>query len=120
MFIFTVDAAGGSNGMTVSEEANYLLGSPYDIYNLINLDGGGSTTLAMEDPTTHVDGIINSVGAPRFVGSSLAVFANPVPEPSSLAMMFAGAIALVPVRLARRRMRASRRSELMKSGRRRG
>jgi Phosphodiester glycosidase len=68
LFIFTVDAAGGSIGMTVSEEVDYLLGS-YNVYNLINLDGGGSTTLAMEDPITHIDRIINSAsGGPRFAG----------------------------------------------------
>ncbi len=103
LFIFTVDAAGGSIGMTVSEEVDYLLGS-YNVYNLINLDGGGSTTLAMEDPITHIDRIINSAsGGPRFVGSSLAVFAAPnsVPEPSSWAMLFAGAMVFLAARFAR-------------------
>jgi exopolysaccharide biosynthesis protein len=103
LFIFTVDAAGGSNGMTVSEEVNYLIGGPYNVYNLINLDGGGSTTLAMEDPVTHVDGIINaSSGGPRFVGSSLAVFASPLPEASSFAMIIAAAFALTALGIARR------------------
>jgi hypothetical protein len=76
------------------------------VYNLINLDGGGSTTLAMEDPTTHVDSIINSAsGGPRLVGSSLAVFAaSPVPEPSSFVLV-TGGLALVAVQLARRRRR---------------
>ena len=100
-----MDAAGGSLGMTVSEEVNYLLAN-YNIYNLINLGGGGSTTLAMEDPITHIDRIINAAsGGPRFVGSSLAVFAAPnqVPEPSSLAMLFAGGVVFVAVRLTRRR-----------------
>ena len=98
LFIFTVDAAGGSNGMTVSEEVNYLLGN-YSIYNLLNLDGGGSTTLAMKDPATQVDRIINAAsGGPRFVGSSLAVFAYSVPEPSSLAMLVVAVLALVWVR----------------------
>jgi exopolysaccharide biosynthesis protein len=105
LFIFTVDAAGGSNGMTVSEEVDYLLG--YNIYNLLNLDGGGSTTLAMEDPVTRVDRIVNasSGGAGgRFVGSSLAIFANAVPEPSSIAILFAGGLALVvAMRITRRK-----------------
>lgn len=100
LYIFTADAAGGSNGMTVSEVADYLLG--HGVHNLINLDGGGSTTLAMEDPLTKVDSIVNVVsGAGRFVGSSLAVFAAPVPEPSTYLMLLAGGI-VVLVRVRRR------------------
>lgn len=104
LYIFTADAAGGSNGMTVSEVADYLLS--YAIYNLINLDGGGSTTLAMEDPITHLDGIVNaSSGGPngRFVANSLAVFASPVPtpEPSSIGLLAAG-LAWAGLRLRRR------------------
>jgi exopolysaccharide biosynthesis protein len=94
LYIFTADATGGSNGMTVSEVADYLLGQ--GAYNVINLDGGGSTTLAMEDPLTGVDGVINAVsGSGRFVGSSLAVFAAPVPEPSTWLMFAMGGFAVV-------------------------
>lgn len=104
MFILTADAAGGSNGMTVSEVADYLLGV-YGVFNVINLDGGGSTTLTMEDPVTHVDKLVNvSSGGPRFVGTSLAIFADPVPvpEPASLLLMSGGVAVLV-----RRRFRRS-------------
>jgi exopolysaccharide biosynthesis protein len=99
LFIFTADAAGGSNGMTVSEEVDYLLAT-YPVYNLINLDGGGSTTLVMEDPVTHVDNVINSASG-RFVGSSLAIFASPVPEPSSLTMLCVGMATVAGMRAAR-------------------
>lgn len=92
LFIFTADAAGGSNGMTVSEEADYLLGQ--GVYNLLNMDGGGSTTLAMVDPKTHVAGVINGVSSQRFVGTSLAIFASPVPEPSGVVLMLAGGMLL--------------------------
>jgi len=47
-------------------------------YNAINLDGGGSTTLAMEDPVSHHPRIVNfSSDNPngRSVASSLAIFA---------------------------------------------
>lgn len=100
LFIFTVDAAAGSNGMTVSEEVDYLL--TYNIFNLLNLDGGGSTTLAMEDPITHVDSVINGIGTQRFVGSSLAIFAAPVPLPPALAG-FAGSLVMLACRITRRR-----------------
>lgn len=105
LFIFTADAAGGSNGMTVSEVADYLLGQ--GAFNVINLDGGGSTTLAMEDPSTQVDSVINAVaGSGRFVGSSLVVFAAPVPEPSTYLLFVIGGLA-VAVGVRRRATRGA-------------
>jgi len=90
LYIFTADAAPGSNGMTVSEMADYLMAN-FGIFNLINLDGGGSTSLAMVNPDTHVAGLINSVnGAQRFVGNSLAIYAAPIPEPSAFVLMMSG------------------------------
>jgi exopolysaccharide biosynthesis protein len=77
LVLFTVDAAGGSIGMAVGEVADLLI-SDYDVYNALNLDGGGSTTLAMEDPPTHVGQIMNVPAdnpLGRAVGSNLAVFA---------------------------------------------
>lgn len=76
--LFTVDRAGGSLGMSVGEVADLLI-RDYHVYNALNLDGGGSTTLAMEDPATHSAKIVNvSSDKPdgRPVGSSLAVFAS--------------------------------------------
>ena len=77
LVLFTVDAAGGSIGMAVGEVADLLI-SDYHVYNAMNLDGGGSTTLAMKDPFTHLGQIMNvsadnSLG--RAVGSNLSVFA---------------------------------------------
>ena len=78
MFLFTVDAAGGSGGMRVGEVANMLI-RDYGVYNALNLDGGGSTTLAMQDPVTGVRSVINQPSdrtpGGRIVASSLAVFA---------------------------------------------
>lgn len=77
LFLFTVDRAGGSLGMKISEVADLLI-RDYAVYNAFNLDGGGSTTMAMEDPVTHAGAIINmSSDNPngRAVGSNLAVFA---------------------------------------------
>jgi hypothetical protein len=106
LYLFTADAAGGSNGMTVSEETSYLLSQ--GVYNAINLDGGGSTTLAMEDPLSHVDSVVNAAsGGPRFVGNNLAVFAeSPVttPEPSSFVLCIGG-VAFWAMLLVRRRRR---------------
>jgi hypothetical protein len=77
LVLFTADAAGGSIGMAVGEMADLLI-SDYDVYNALNLDGGGSTTLAMEDPATHAGEIMNVPAdnpLGRAVGSNLAVFA---------------------------------------------
>jgi hypothetical protein len=75
--LFTVDARGGSAGMTVREVAAMLV-ADFGVWNALNLDGGGSTTLAMADPVTGVATLMNvSADRPegRAVGSSLAVFA---------------------------------------------
>ena len=83
--LFTVDKSGGSEGMQVGEVAE-LMRRDYGVWDALNLDGGGSTTLAMEDPETHVASIVNASSdkdpvAGRAVGSSLAVFARPIPDP---------------------------------------
>jgi hypothetical protein len=64
--------------MSVGEVADLLI-NDYGVYNALNLDGGGSTTLAMQDPATLVSHIVNVSSdnpAGRAVGSSLAVFAD--------------------------------------------
>jgi exopolysaccharide biosynthesis protein len=83
LFLLTVDRAGGSLGMKVGEVADLLI-RDYGVYNALNLDGGGSATLAMENPVTHIGGIVNvSSDNPsgRSVGSNLAVFAAAAPAP---------------------------------------
>jgi hypothetical protein len=79
--LFTVDKSGGSEGMQVGEVAE-LMRRDYGVWDALNLDGGGSTTMAMEDPVTHVPGLVNASSdkdavSGRSVGSSLAVFAGP-------------------------------------------
>jgi hypothetical protein len=81
--LFTVDKVGGSEGMQVGEVAD-LLRRDYGVWDAINLDGGGSSTLALEDPVTHVASLVNASSdrdpvSGRAVGSSLAVFARPTP-----------------------------------------
>jgi hypothetical protein len=76
--LFTVDVRNGSEGMRVGEVAELLL-RDYQVWNALNLDGGGSTSMALENPATHQSAIVNSSSdnpAGRSVGSSLAVVAR--------------------------------------------
>jgi len=69
LILFTVQAAAGgeASGMTVRDVANVLV-KDYSAYNALNLDGGGSTSLA-------IDGKLITSGM-REVASSLAIFAE--------------------------------------------
>jgi len=76
--LFTVDRAGGSLGMSVGEVADLLM-RDYGVFNALSLDGGGSTTLALQNPITLAGAIVNVSSdnpAGRSVGSNLAVFAT--------------------------------------------
>lgn len=76
--LFTVDVRGGSEGMPLGEVAGVLI-RDYAVWDALSLDGGGSTSLALEDPQTHVASIVNASSdnpGGRSVASSLAVFAR--------------------------------------------
>ena len=76
--LFTVDVRGGSLGLSVRELAALLI-REFGVWNALNLDGGGSTSMAFEDPVTHEARLVNASSdtpAGRAVGSSLAVFAR--------------------------------------------
>jgi hypothetical protein len=84
LILLTVDGRqpGVSEGLTTPELAD-LLHADYGVTDAINLDGGGSTTLAMADPSPRLVnvpvGVSNVPGSERPVGSSLAVFARSCP-----------------------------------------
>ena len=74
--LFTVDGRGASAGMRLDEVAQLLV-ADYGVWNALNLDGGGSTSMAMADPVTGAAAIVNTSSdnsAGRRVGSSLGVF----------------------------------------------
>lgn len=80
--LFTVDARGGSEGMTVGEAAAWLV-AKHGVWNALNLDGGGSTSMALADPATGVVSLINTSSdnpAGRSVASSLAIYAHETPR----------------------------------------
>jgi exopolysaccharide biosynthesis protein len=72
LVLFTVDVRGGSAGMKVGEVAEMLI-RDYGVYEALNLDGGGSTTLAIRDRIVNIS---SDNPAGRKVASSLAVFAE--------------------------------------------
>jgi hypothetical protein len=79
LVLLTVDGTNGGHGMQVGEVADLLI-RDYSVYNALNLDGGGSTTMAMEDPVTHVRRVINAPAdnPARAEGSNFAVYSDAV------------------------------------------
>jgi exopolysaccharide biosynthesis protein len=75
--LFTVDVRGGSDGMRLSEVAALLI-RDFGVVDALNLDGGGSTSMAMEDANGAAVVVNTSSDNPsgRVVASSLAVFAQ--------------------------------------------
>jgi hypothetical protein len=94
LVLMTVDGRqpGVSEGVNTIELANLLIG--YGVTDAINLDGGGSTTMAIADPVPRLLNV-PSDGVERAVGNNLAVFAAPVPEPTTglLVSVFGAAVA---------------------------
>jgi Phosphodiester glycosidase len=92
LFLLTVDGrqAGYSQGMYLREVADVFLS--FGVWNALNLDGGGSTTMAID---YYYDGLGAQVqnrpsgGTQRAVGANLAIFAKattppPPPPPPNL------------------------------------
>ena len=79
LVLFTVDGTNGGHGMQVGEVAD-LLKNDYGVWNALNLDGGGSTTMALEDPVTHVRRLVNvpADNPPRLEATNLAVYSDAI------------------------------------------
>ena len=79
LVLFTVDGTNGGHGMQVGEVAD-LLKNDYGVWNALNLDGGGSTTMAVEDPVTHMRKLVNvpAENPPRLEASNFAVYSDAV------------------------------------------
>jgi hypothetical protein len=76
--LFVVDARGDSVGLRVGEVAG-MLKSDYSVWDALNLDGGGSSSMATADPAGGEPFLVNTSSdnpLGRSVGSSLAVFAK--------------------------------------------
>jgi exopolysaccharide biosynthesis protein len=75
--LFTVDVRGGSEGMRLPEVADVLI-REFGVFDALNLDGGGSTTMAMEgaDGKPSIVNVSSDNPNGRVVATSLAVFAQ--------------------------------------------
>jgi Phosphodiester glycosidase len=95
-FLYLVAIDSGSsdgNGLTGSEEANFML--DIGAYTAINMDGGGSTSMVVQG-SNGKPSVLEApfTGAERYDGNNLGVFAqplSPVPLPPSL-LLFGSAI----------------------------
>jgi hypothetical protein len=76
--LFVVDGRQSHSGGMNLPEIAAMLKNDYGMHWAINLDGGGSTTMAIADPSPRV---LNdpSDGTERPVANSLALFARPLP-----------------------------------------
>jgi hypothetical protein len=79
LVLFTVDGTNGGHGLQGGEVAD-LLKNDYGVWNAFNLDGGGSTTMAVEDPVTHMRKLVNvpADNPPRMEASNFAVYSDAV------------------------------------------
>ncbi len=101
VYFMTIDGRqpGFSEGASEGEVGVWL--RHFGAFNGINMDGGGSTTMASWNRATSGTGLLNSPsGAERAVGNNIGVY---VPEPAS-----AGMLLLAWVFLARRCCRIDR------------
>jgi hypothetical protein len=80
LVLLVAQRAGENGGLTVAEVAR-VLRDDYGCYQALNLDGGGSTAMALRDPATGEVRLLNvssDAAAPggRAQGANLAVFAR--------------------------------------------
>lgn len=106
VYFLTIDGRQPTSlGGTVSEVGSYL--KWFGAYDAINMDGGGSTTMAWWDPTTSAaellnhprgSGAVSSSDSERFNGNNIGVYYAVVPEPSTWIMTLAALACGVCVR----------------------
>ena len=81
LILVVVERSPASEGLPVGDIARRMV-RDYGVWNALNLDGGGSSTMAWRDPATGEYGLLNTSSdtpAGRRVATSLAVFARPRP-----------------------------------------
>ena len=100
LYLVAIDSGSSDgNGVTGSEEANVML--DLGVYNAINMDGGGSTSMVVQGANGKPD-VLESpfTGAERYDGNNLGVYAQPlapVPLPPSLVLFGSALLGLLVV-----------------------
>jgi hypothetical protein len=100
LYLVAVDSGSSDgNGVTGSEEANLML--DLGVYNAINLDGGGSTSMVVQGANGKPSVLENPfTGSERYDGNNLGVYAEPlapVPLPPSVVLFGSAMLGLLAV-----------------------
>jgi Phosphodiester glycosidase len=107
LYLVAIDSGSSDgNGVTGAEEANVMLA--LGVYNGINLDGGGSTSMVVQGANGKPD-VLESpyTGAERYDGNNLGVYAQPLaPVPLPPLLLLFGSAALGLMAAGRRRLLA--------------
>ena len=105
MYLVTVDS-GSSDGSGLNGTQLGALALDLGLYNAVNMDGGGSTSMVVQGANGKPD-VLESpfTGAERYDGNSIGVYAQPlapVPLPPGLGLFVSGLAGLVTI--ARRKL----------------
>ena len=105
LYLVTVDS-GAADGAGVNGTQLGTLALDLGLYNAINMDGGGSTSVVVQGANGQPSVLENPyTGAERYDGNSIGVFAQPlapVPLPPGLGLLASGLAGLAT--MARRRL----------------
>ncbi|GAC1344286.1 MAG: hypothetical protein NVSMB18_21650 [Acetobacteraceae bacterium] len=99
LFLVAIDGRqpGYSDGTTLVETADLLVA--LGAYSGLNLDGGGSTALAVSDGSGGARDLNRpSGGTERYDGNSLGLYALAIPEPGVTGLFLGGVLAIVAAR----------------------
>lgn len=100
LYLVTVDS-GASDGAGVNGTQLGALALDLGLYNAINMDGGGSTSMVVQGANGQPNVLENPyTGAERYDGNSIGVYAQPlapVPLPPGLGLLASGLAGLMTI-----------------------
>ncbi len=101
LYMMTIDGrrTGHSDGADYKDTGDWLV--RFGSYNGLNLDGGGSTTMVMDDGLGGYDLLnVPSGSKERWNGSNIGV--RVIPEPSTIALLLSGIVCLAALAVRRK------------------